>query len=252
MFRHTRFIGADNASNGHATTNVAANADGTILERLEYIQAATAGAAGLASFPAAAAAANGVSIAEVIRYIEDALIGTAGVVTFPAAAAAGNGVSLAEVLRYISDTQLGTAAAAQPRFVEKQHTSPLTTGNIFTFTGTIEIMALWGRVTTVVQSQATTIKTSVVNDALSAYDLGTTVDGNAAAVGTLLSLPAAAGSAHVLTANGVLNPTQDARIIASCTTSGVIKATYGAASTGAILYQMLWRPLSSGAAVAAA
>lgn len=61
------------------------------------------GSAGVTTFPVAAAAANGVSIAEVIRYIEDALVGTAGVVTFPSGAAAANGVSLAEVLRYIQD-----------------------------------------------------------------------------------------------------------------------------------------------------
>jgi hypothetical protein len=181
----------------------------------------------------------------------DLLAGPNGVLTFPAAAAPANGVNLAQVLRYICDTMLGGAAASHPRFASKQHTSPLTTGNIFTFTGTIEILALWGHVTTVVQSQATTIKTSVVNDALAAYDLGTTVDGNAAAVGSLLSVPAAAGSAHVLTANGVLNPTQASRIITRAT-AGVIKATYGAASTGAILYGCLWRPLSSDATLAAA
>lgn len=147
---------------------------------------------------------------------------------------------------------LGSIYGSHPRWVQKQHTSPLTTGNIFTFVGAIEILAIIGRITTVVQAQATTIKLSVVNDALTAYDLGTTVDGNAAAVGTLLSLPAAAGSAHILTANGVLNPTQASRIITSCTAGGVVKATYGAASTGAILYSMLWRPLSADAVVAAA
>ena len=187
-----------------------------------------------------------------LRTLQAEVSGTNGLTTFPAAAVPANGVSLAEVIRHICETQLGAALASQARFITKQHTSPLTTGNIFTFTGSIEILALWGRVTTVIQSQATTIKTSVVNDALSAYDLGTTVDGNAAAVGTLLSLPASAGSAHVLTANGVLNPTQASRIIATCTTSGVIKATYGAASTGAILYGLLWRPLTADAAVAAA
>lgn len=147
---------------------------------------------------------------------------------------------------------LGSTLGSHPRYVEKQHTSPLTTGNIFTGTGAIEILCIWGRVTTVVQSQATTIKISAVSDALTAYDLGTTVDGNAAAVGTLLSLPASAGSAHILTANGVINPTMASRIILECTTSWAIKATYGAASTGAILYRMLWRPASAGATVAAA
>jgi hypothetical protein len=215
-----RLLGANNADNAISTSLVVADGDGSIVERLEYLQQAAAGAVGIPTFPAAAAPANN--------------------------------VSLAEVLRYVAETLLGGAAASQARFASKQHTSPLTTGNIFTYTGAIEILALWGRVTTVIQSQATTIKTGVVNDSLSAYDLGTTVDGNAAAVGTLLSLPAAAGSAHILTANGVINPTQASRIITQCGTSGVIKATYGAASTGAILYGCLWRPLSSDATLIAA
>lgn len=147
---------------------------------------------------------------------------------------------------------LGSTLGSHPRYVQKQHTSPLTTGNIFTFTGTIEIMAIWGRVTTVVQTQTTNIKLSVKNDALTAYDICANVDGTAAAVGTLLSITGTAANAGVLTANGVLAPTQASRIITSCTTSGLILATYGAASTGAILYMMQWRPLSAGATVAAA
>lgn len=147
---------------------------------------------------------------------------------------------------------LGSTLGSHPRFVEKQHTSPLTTGNIFTFTGSIEILAIFGRVTTVVQAQTTNIKLSVKNDALTTYDICANVDGNAAAVGTLLSITGTAANAGVLTANGVLAPTQASRIITTCTTSGLILATYGAASTGAILYQMIWRPLSQGATVAAA
>lgn len=97
------FIGADNADNNAATTNVVANKDGSVLERLEDIKDELSGTAGIVTYPAAAAAANGVSIAEVLRYIEDLLQGSAGVVTFPSGAAAANGVSLAEVLRYIQD-----------------------------------------------------------------------------------------------------------------------------------------------------
>lgn len=57
------------------------------------------GAAGISTFPAGAAAANGVSIAEVIRHIDESLSGTVGLPSFPAAAAPANDVSLAEVLR---------------------------------------------------------------------------------------------------------------------------------------------------------
>lgn len=42
--------------------------------------------------------------------VENALYGTTGVVTFPAAAAAADGVSIAEVLRYIQESQIGTLA----------------------------------------------------------------------------------------------------------------------------------------------
>ena len=75
-----------------------------------------AGAAGIASFPVAAAPANDVSLAEVIRSIWAAQQGTAagenGITTWPAAAAPGNTVSLAEALRFVVESQIGTLANA--------------------------------------------------------------------------------------------------------------------------------------------
>lgn len=85
------------------------------------------GADGIATFPAGAAAANNVSIAEVLRYIQDQVIngtgtvldtntslygvlaGATGIPTYPAAAAAANSVSMAEVLRYVQDRVAGMA-----------------------------------------------------------------------------------------------------------------------------------------------
>jgi hypothetical protein len=67
----TEILGADNSNNTFASTNVAANADGSMIERLESIQDALFQAGGVATFPAAAAAANAVSIAEVIRYMSE-------------------------------------------------------------------------------------------------------------------------------------------------------------------------------------
>jgi hypothetical protein len=66
-------LGRDDNNNTFASTNVVANADGSVLERLEYLQAAAAGTAGLASFPNGAAPANDVSLAEVLRDIWDAV-----------------------------------------------------------------------------------------------------------------------------------------------------------------------------------
>ena len=55
----------------------------------------------ISTWPAAAAPANGTSIAAVLKWINDAVQGAAGVVTYPAAAAPANGVSMAEVLRAV-------------------------------------------------------------------------------------------------------------------------------------------------------
>jgi hypothetical protein len=205
------FIGVDSANNLAATTNVVRNEDGTLLERIEDIKADLSGALGIATFPAAAAAANAVSIAE--------------------------------VLRYISEQQA-------PRLATVDSASPLTTGTLFTYTGSIEILAIIGRVTTQVQAQATTIKLNITPDALAAYDICTTVDANAFVAGTLLSITGTAANAMVGTdAVGSLAPGQANPVVATCVTSGVISVTYGAASTGAITWEMLWRPLSAGATV---
>lgn len=136
-------VGANNADNGFASNLVTANPDGSGLERLEaikdqidavynfidpeiaVIQTELSGSAGIALFPAGAAAADGVSIAEVLRYIQeniirgsgtalpdaqslyDILAGTNGIANWPVAAAPANGVSLAEGLRYIVETLIG-------------------------------------------------------------------------------------------------------------------------------------------------
>ncbi len=110
---------------------------------ISTITAALYGGAGVATFPVAAVAGNGVSLAEVLRYVQengvgaqgdaavqaggtasaqaylkgvlDVLSGATGITTFPSGAAAANSVSLAEVLRYIQDQVIngtGTALAA--------------------------------------------------------------------------------------------------------------------------------------------
>lgn len=78
------------------------------------------GATGIASWPAGAAAGDGVSLAEAVRYLEDALLGTSGVVTFPASAAPANGVSLAEVMREIFDQEEKAANKAAATMVNNQ------------------------------------------------------------------------------------------------------------------------------------
>ena len=44
-----KFIGRDNAANGVSTSNVVSNADGTVLERLEWVQTALVGTVQIAN-----------------------------------------------------------------------------------------------------------------------------------------------------------------------------------------------------------
>lgn len=135
----------------------------------------------------------------------------------------------------------------------KTSTSPLTTGSLFTWAGSIGIVSITGRVSTIIEAQATTVKLSITPDALAAYDICTTKDINAFAVGSLLSITGTAADAMIgTTAVGTLAPGQASMIIATCITSGTITVTYGAASTGAIVWEILWIPLNAAGTVAAA
>lgn len=141
---------------------------------------------------------------------------------------------------------------AQPqayRYASKTSASPLTTGTLFTFTGGIEILRITGLVTTVIQAQATTVKLSITPDAQTPVDICATKDVNAFAAGSLLQITGTAANAMVgTTAVAVTAPaTQTGPITAMCVTSGTITVTYGAASTGAIRWDIVWRPLTAGA-----
>ena len=46
-----------------------------------------------------------------LRYLEDALLGSTGIASFPSGAAAANGVSLAEVLRYVQENVINGGTA---------------------------------------------------------------------------------------------------------------------------------------------
>lgn len=135
------------------------------------------------------------------------------------------------------------------RYASVTSSSPLTTGTLFTFTGGIEILRITGLVTTVIQAQATTVKLSVQPDAQTAVDICATKDVNAFAAGSLLQITGTAANAMVgTTAVAVTAPaTQANPITAMCVTSGIITVTYGAASTGAIRWDIVWRPLTAGA-----
>jgi hypothetical protein len=133
--------------------------------------------------------------------------------------------------------------------------SPLVTGstvNLFTITGgRILLVALIGEVTTIIQAQATVVQFISTPSAGSVINLsGNTTDITGLEVGGRITLgnPPAAGTQVVKTNAGYTN-LQNAWTVVPAGTIGV---TYGAASTGAVKYDLLYVPLDSAALVAAA
>ena len=154
---------------------------------------------GIASWPAEAAAANNVSIAEVLLYIQNAVrrgsgttlaanksiadaLGTDGTTVTDGAASvlgpvgadnANNAFASTSVVANADGSLLERVeylqAASLMRMATKTSASPLTTGTLFNYTGSVRIQAIIGRVTTIIQSQATTIQLKVTPDALAAY-----------------------------------------------------------------------------------
>ena len=96
--------GAGAMVSGGSGNALAAGDLSAIATGVATIQAQQAGTAGITTWPAAAAPANGVSMAEAVRWIADAQSGTAGITTWAAGAAPANGVSMAEGLRYTAES----------------------------------------------------------------------------------------------------------------------------------------------------
>lgn len=138
-------LGRNDSNNEFASDQIAGNADGSILERIEYLQ--------------------------------DILAGTAGIAAFPTAAAAANAVSLAEVLRYMSEYQLPRIATKQFATVGSQLTTGLSPVTIFTILGKIKAK-IWGFIDTAITSTGGTGTLAVgVTGNTAAFIAATTADG---------------------------------------------------------------------------
>lgn len=126
-------------------------------------------------------------------------------------------------------------------------------GTIFTITGSVWIQGIFLRVTTVVQSQATTIQWAVKMDALTSVTISNaTADLNAAAVGTIFMPVTTLATTAVNNANGVLIgvPITAPPISVICAgVTGIITLTTGATSTGACQHSVLYAPMSPGAVI---
>jgi hypothetical protein len=119
-----------------------------------------------------------------------------------------------------------------------------TTGTIFTVSNApILLMAIWGRVTTVIQTQANTLSLSTLSGTGSVVsNLTAGVDVTGAAVGTYYGITGVRTDAAVLGSNV---PTPNELIIPP----GVIRWTTTATSTGAMAWNLMYIPLEDGATV---
>ena len=135
------------------------------------------------------------------------------------------------------------------------NTSPLVTGstvNLFTITGgRILLVALVGEVTTIIQAQATVVQFISTPSAGSVINLsGNTTDLTGLEVGGRITLgnPPAAATQVVKTNAGYTNLPNQKSIVPV----GTIGVTYGAASTGALKYELVYIPYDAAAVVVAA
>lgn len=125
-------------------------------------------------------------------------------------------------------------------------TLPATTATpYFTCTGKVKIYNIIGEVTTVVQAQANAIKL-IANPTVGAdVDLCATVESNAAAVGSLLTITGTLANAMIKTVSAVV-PAQASPVIV---TAGTIDLSTAATNTGATKWTVVWEPVDQGAAV---
>ncbi|MCR4339895.1 MAG: hypothetical protein NUW01_08425 [Gemmatimonadaceae bacterium] len=219
------------------------------------------GANGVASFPAAAAAGNAVSIAEVLRYVSDNVIngtgtaldtntslygvlaGATGIPTFPASALPANNVSIAEVLRETYDQADKAATNAAATLVNNT--------TIFTIAGgPIEILSLVARCVTTNDATASTLQWNAdPTDGIAVtFSAASASLGDVAAGGMVVLQGTTLATAPLVSASGVNIAQQVTNGIV--VGAGVIKTVVGTGSTtGTWMHHLRYRPLSRGVTV---
>lgn len=260
-------LGAGQAFAGGSGAAISGDDISAVASQVTALQTEVSGAAGIASFPAGAAAANAVSIAEVLRYLQENVIvgsgtalpsnsslfgvlaGATGVATYPTAAAAANGVSIAEVLRYVSEfntVQVVTrATAALPQSTD---------GALFTISGgMIQVLAIIGEVTTAIQNQANATKIKFnPTGAGSDVDLCGTLDIDNDAVGQIYSIVGVLATAMKSTTLWLVVPADNIPSPGLILGPGDIELDCAASNTGSVKWTLVYRKLESASAVVAA
>ena len=232
----TNFIGVDDANNVAATTNVAANRDGSILERLEAIIANQED-----------------DVATNYIGIDDA-----NNVAASSSVVANVDGSILERLEALMDPLSGYNPRLGFRVTKVSNLADGSgTDALFTVTGRVLITSLTGEVTTVIGGAATMKLTDTTNT----VDLcaATTIDSDA--VGTMYALTNI--STNILNGTGatpvvgsipnITGASQvDVAVVGDVQAALTIAHVLDAADTGAVTWRLTYIPLVAGATVAAA
>jgi len=141
-----------------------------------------------------------------------------------------------------------TTAERNRLLATKTSSTPLTSGNLFTIAGSVAIIAIIGRISSTIAGAATTVKLSQQMGALAAQDLCATLDINAFLAGTLLSITGTPADTMVGATGVAMAALQATPIVLTCA-AGVITVTFGAATAGAIVWEVLWIPLNAAGSV---
>lgn len=149
----------------------------------------------------------------------------------------------------VASAQLGGQVGSHWTTTRASSSLPATTATpYFTVTGKVKILNIIGEVTTVFQAQANAIKL-IANPTVGAdVDLCATVEGNAAAVGSLFTITGTLANAMIKTVSGAV-PSQASPVIV---TAGTIDFSAAATSTGATKWTVIYEPIDAGAMVIAA
>jgi hypothetical protein len=130
-------------------------------------------------------------------------------------------------------------------------TLPATTqGAIFTVAGgRVLVTSLIGTVTTAIQNQACTLKITGNPTTGTDVDLATATAVTAKEVGSIITLPAAAGGAVVVAnAGGALVPIGSGLVL----NAGTLDIVTSATNTGSVKWDLTYVPIDDGASVTAA
>lgn len=203
---------------------------------------------GPAVWPAAAAPANDVSLAEAIRYIVETLVGT--LVNTGGTATIGG--ILGDVANVSAATRLTNILNQATRTTAKKTQNPIATANLFTVSGgAVRVRTIVGHITTVIQAQANACQLVHTPTGGAGVNLCATLDVTGADVRKFLTIDGVKANPMILsTDEGVVVAAQlagDGIVLAP----GTISLSGAASNSGEVDWYIYFEPLAPGATIVA-